>query len=346
MTVSPAVTTNVFDLRQLADIYESTVKVRIAAENRLRAISQGFDEGEKPQVLASNRLVEILVMAEEEAENNMKIAFREHPCFDFMMGVPGVNAITACRILGMIGDATMFARFSNLRTFAGMTPGKDRLVKGEKAVFCKRLKTNIHILFDTMLKSGSRVSEKNRPSEMYTAIYAKWRGTYAERYGFGDCKHKQNRTCKKPVLKDGKNLKKNGKVVYQTRTYSVVDKPEGFDEWIEVNPKIVTLVFDMQKNSPPEEVEEYVSTLPYDPRMVKKYPQDWSDLRQHLAAKRKMMDVFLYHLYEEWLTRLDKQVPGLYVHDVLGHHMKYDRDKFQSDSLRESKIKKFNNSIH
>ena len=39
---------NQFDLRQLADIYESIIRVRTAAENRLRAIDQEKDEGPKP----------------------------------------------------------------------------------------------------------------------------------------------------------------------------------------------------------------------------------------------------------------------------------------------------------
>ena len=45
------------------------------------------------------------------------------------------------------------------------------------------------------------------------------------------------------------------------------------------------------------------------------------------------------------LTKLKKEVPGLYVHDVLGHHMKYERIDFWSDALATDKKKKFERLI-
>lgn len=66
----------------------------------------------------------------------------------------------------------------------------------------------------------------------------------------------------------------------------------------------------------------------------------WPDQRQHLASKNKLLDVFLYHFYEEWLTNIGHSVPDLYVHAVLGHHMKFDRFEFSNSEFSQSKLKK------
>jgi hypothetical protein len=263
------------DLRQLADVYESMLRVRIAAENRLRAKGQGADETTPDQRIASDDLIQNIVAGCEIAQARMLASFTTHPVYAWMMGVPGINKTMACRILGMIDDVTLFPRFSNLRTFAGLTPGKNKLTKGEKAVYSTRFKTSIYIAFGSMLKAAAIVG-KNRPEQLYPDIYQRWRMIYTERYGTGN----QKQCAKK---KDGKD--------FQDITYSMPDE-------------------DAQK---------------------------WPDLRQHFAAKNKMMDVFLYHVYEEWLTQLGLPVPGLYVHDVLGHHMKYDRAKFSSPAMAKTK---------
>lgn len=259
-----------FDLRQLADMYESTIRVRTAAENRVRAMQQGADEG---PLIATTPLVELYSKAEDMLCGEMEEAFEHHPCYRHLMGLPGINKITSCRILGMIGDPTKFARFSNLRTFCGLTPGKNRPVKGEKLPYCRRLKVSLYIAYSSMLKTNATLAERNRPKMMYADIYYKWREIYAHRHGTG-----------------ANSKKKNG-----------VDSKGN-------------------KYTSPDEVAT-----------------EWSDLRQSYAAKNKLLDVFVYHLYEEWLERLDLPVPGLYVHDVLGHHMKYNREDFWSEPLFKSK---------
>ena len=142
------------DLRNLADIYEQTQKVRIAAENRVRAVSQGSD-AEKKKSIASDSIVASLATAEKHAEKSMSKVFMEHPCCEFMMGIPGIKNITACRVLGLIEDPTKFSNFSKLRVYAGLCPGRNRRKKGEKTCYSVRLKKNLFIVFESMLKAAA-----------------------------------------------------------------------------------------------------------------------------------------------------------------------------------------------
>ena len=68
--------------------------------------------------------------------------------------------------------------------------------------------------------------------------------------------------------------------------------------------------------------------------------QAWPDARQMHAAKNKMLDVFLFHVYERWLVALGEESPTLYVHEHLGHHMRYESDDFSSPQMAAKKIKK------
>ena len=267
------------ELRQLADMYDGILRVRIAAENRLRAQYQGCDETVHAEAVASNRVLQNLYEAEDIIYNDMMDAFEKNPCYEFIMGIPGISTSIATHVLGFIDDPRNFPRFSNLRTFAGLTPGKNKLVKGKKACYNKRLKSYGYVAMGCMLKAAKVAKEEDRPECFYADIYYNWRNIYAERYGKGN-----DAQCKK---------KKDG-VDYQGNKY----------------------------NRPDEEAK------------------NWSDLHQHLAAKNKLLDVFLYHIYEHWLTKLGFEVPGLYVHDVLGHHMKYDAADFTSKPVAERKMKR------
>ena len=265
------------DLRNLADIYEQTQKVRIAAENRVRAVAQGSDD-EKKEVIASDSIVASLTVAEKYAEKAMAKVFLEHPCCEFMMGIPGIKNITACRVLGLIEDPRKFASFSKLRVFAGLCPGRNKRIKGQKTCYSTRLKRNLFIVFESMVKAAA-TTKNDKPNRFYEGIYRSWRSTYKARYGEGD-----HTACKK---------KKNG-----------VDGQGG------------------KFTRPDEEA------------------QAWPDLRQHLASKNKMMDVFLFHVYEHWLTEIGEDVRPLYVHEVLGHHTKFERSDFTSLAKAKAKLPK------
>lgn len=314
------VTENVLTLRALADLYEMTVKVRIAAENRLRATEQGRDDSsELPAEIANYPLVDKLEAALDQARDDMERALPSHPVAAWLMGVPGINKTLGCRILGMIpmegpqclacGGALRrevgrfrlctrcrklfeteiekcptcdsvgwevqertwvrtclacgrlgsdFDRFSQLRVFAGICPGRNKLTKGEKAPYSTRLKTTLYVAFGSMLKVESLTKGKPwAPQRFYAEIYKKWRTIYLQRYG------------------DGKGAKEAG----------------------------------------------------------------WPKLRQHLGAKNKLLDVFLCHLWREWREAEGWSVDSLYVHEVLGHHMDYEAADFSSAAMATRKMK-------
>lgn len=250
----------VLGLRELADLYEQTLKVRNACANRLRAIERGADEPPVDAIVASNPLLDRLEEALEESRNQMEAALADHVCYEWLMGVPGVNRTLGCRIIGMIPmeRESDFATFSKLRVFAGLCPGRNRLVRGQKAPFSVRLKTTLYVAFGSMLKAEAVCrTSRHRPARFYAEIYHAWRDTYRERHG------------------EKAEAKANG----------------------------------------------------------------WPDLRQHFAAKNKLLDVFVCHLWRTWREAKGWDVRSLYVHERLGHHMDYDAADFSCPAMARKKIR-------
>lgn len=55
---------------------------------------------------------------------------------------------------------------------------------------------------------------------------------------------------------------------------------------------------------------------------------DWTKLHQHNAAMRKMIKLFLSHLWDQWRKAEGLPVTDPYVHDRLGHNHKYEPEQF------------------
>lgn len=66
----------------------------------------------------------------------------------------------------------------------------------------------------------------------------------------------------------------------------------------------------------------------HDARMHYEQRSDWSPLRRHYAAQRKMMKVFLQHFWERWRTLDGLPVREPYVLEKLGHTTKYRAEDF------------------
>lgn len=267
------------DLRSLADLYESALKVRNACENRLRAVAQGADDAPGSPPVANNPLLDRLNDALDQARLDMEGELGHHPIYEWLMGIPGINRTMGCRVLGLIpmDGSEDFPSFSKLRVFAGICPGRNRLVKGEKACFSRRLKTALFVAFSSMLKAAAVCEGKpNAPKELYPTIYRKWRATYLARYGAGAVKKK------------------------------TADQTDGDDNRF---------------------------THPFAEAI------EWPDLRQHYAAKNKLLDVFLCHVWRKWREAKGWDVRSLYVHEKLGHHMDYNADDFSSAAMAKKKMK-------
>lgn len=264
------------EMRIAVDNFFQVQDNRTRAENRVRSHLQGKDSN-VAKAVASDQLVQIMHLAEAVALRRMETVLESHPVMPWALGIPGINRATVGRLIGLIDDPLKFARFSNLRSFAGLCHLTNKRKKGEKNKYCHRMKTSLYIAFESMLKQHTLIDKgKTPPEQKYTDIYYNWRSIYKQRFGAGDVKKKEH----------GKD----------------------------------------------EAGESYTAD--------DETARAWPDQRQHFGAKNKLLDVFLFHLYEEWLLHLGAPVPDLYVHTVLGHHMKYDRYKFSNVAFSVKKAKK------
>jgi hypothetical protein len=80
-----------------------------------------------------------------------------------------------------------FPNFSQLKSYSGHCPGKNRREKGSDVAFNSNLRVNCFQAFDSMLKQSRFEAnpKEYHPSNAYGTIYNKWRVTYAGRYGVG-----------------------------------------------------------------------------------------------------------------------------------------------------------------
>jgi len=284
-------TTDFVGLRQLADQWEATQKVLFAAQNRDRSKEQGADETPSQPSPVSSAWVQHMESALESLMAEMEEHIPSHPAYDFMMGVPGINRVMCCRVLGLIPMDTPedFYSFSQLRKFAGYCPGHDKKVKGQKSPFCGRLRKALYVVSENLMRSRTLTEGKAwAPNNFYPEIYAHWREEYARRHGIGS---------------SGKGWLKSRGI---------------FDETIHPG---------------------YIEHAEKNGKNGKKMPI-WPDGRQHLASIRKMNDVYLSHVWQEWRTNLGWEYRDFYAHEKLGHHAHYDRTDFSSVDLAARKMKK------
>lgn len=196
-----------------------------------------------------------------------------------------------------------FPNFSQLRTFCGHTPGRNRLIAKQASPFSSRLRVYCYQAFDSMLKAYGTIKKQREkgkikaslPEQNYAEIYEKWRAKYAEREGCGSA---------------GVTWLKN-RGIYT---------PERF-------PKYKHRVEAKKRDDAADNAR---------PRLL----PEWPDARQHFASKNKMMDVFLYHLWYVWRTECGWPTRPPYPIEHLGHHMEYDLNAFSSRALAEEKHEK------
>ena len=291
-----------FNLRELADQYEDTLRRMIRASNQLRAHLQGHDlhSSVVDSALAGNRFYKQMARQKALLELEMADIIVDHPVYEWAMGVPGLNRVTICRIVGLIPmyEPEHFFEFTKLTSFAGYAPGKDRLVRGQKATFSQRLKTAIHVADDTVRKCSSLVAKKEyAPERLYGDIYKAARHTYAHRHGVGEAGRKW---CEKNGFGEGITEYKNFVEKIEKKT----DKETG------------------------KKTEKKVMA------------PEWSDGRQHLAARRKSISWLLSHLWMAWRINLGWTYRPMYFHEVLHHEFEPDLYlKFSSPELAARKKK-------
>jgi len=145
------------ELRWLTDTYTQSQKIRIASENRLRALIQQADQG--PESVFLNVLLNRFAEIEKDITKQMGKAVKQHPVWPWLSGVKGLGPKLSTKLLGLIPeDISSFTTVSKLWRYAGLAviDGKaERPKKGEKLHYNIRLKTTMYLIGMSMIKTKS-----------------------------------------------------------------------------------------------------------------------------------------------------------------------------------------------
>lgn len=146
------------DLRWQVDLYYQLQKIRIALGNRVDAIVRGADEGDAELL---RRWYNSFVQLEEQVEAEIRKTASTHPVYKWLTSIKGVGPTLAAKLIALVGpDEAMAKRDtpSKLWAFAGLAPGQ-RLVKGQKASYNRRLKSLLYVIGTSILKARGPVSQ-------------------------------------------------------------------------------------------------------------------------------------------------------------------------------------------
>ena len=177
---------NLFDgyLCLVADSLDDMERTRIAAANRLRALTRnvadsdgemrglGLDE-RSPEVAAASALVDGLVQLEAAQTKALEKAMKAHPLSGYVASVKGLGLKQTARLLAAIGDPywnDLHQRprtVSELWAYCGLavTDGRaQRRMKGVKSNWSDTAKMRAYVVAESLVKAGVRKAE-NAPVE-------------------------------------------------------------------------------------------------------------------------------------------------------------------------------------
>ena len=158
-------------LRALVDVRDRQVqKTRIGFNNRLAAIDGGADEtatsDQRPIV---ERWLSRFTELEKELDKDITKAVKGHVLFDASKGVKGLGPMLLAKLVAMI-DIERAATVSALWRYAGygvVNGEREKLVKGEKSHYNKRLKTTLYLVAGSFLRSNSPYRQVYDSSRAY-----------------------------------------------------------------------------------------------------------------------------------------------------------------------------------
>jgi hypothetical protein len=137
--------------------------MRIRMANRLKKKKDGTDQEHAEDVDLDTDAVPVLVEVWQDAQSaERKLAralgaeLKGIPVYDeFLSKVKGCGPLMSSVILSEY-DIEIATTVSKLWAFTGLAPGRDKLVKGQKATFNKWLRTKmVGVLASSFLRSGS-----------------------------------------------------------------------------------------------------------------------------------------------------------------------------------------------
>lgn len=180
--------TGLTGLRELVDFRQQLQKTRIQMSNRLSAVERGVDTSHDNDALLLWREAFDDLESGVEADIERRLKDVEWPIFDAVVGLKGIGTISAAKVLADI-DIARANTISALWRYAGygVREGqRERLVKGEKAHFNRRLKIACRLIGESFLKSRSPYAEIYYSAKQhYAATHPDWTPAHAHNAALG-----------------------------------------------------------------------------------------------------------------------------------------------------------------
>ena len=166
------------NLRVLVDLRDRVLqKNRIAFGLREGAIERGADQSGNGNSALFERWQERFYMLEKEADKDIKELAGDIPIIQEMVKVRGVGYLLAAKVAAMI-DIERATTVSALWRYAGyavVNGQREKLTKGEKAHYNRRLKIACRLIGESFLKSNSPYrSIYDSAKEYYAANRTDW----------------------------------------------------------------------------------------------------------------------------------------------------------------------------
>lgn len=169
-------------LRMLVDLRDRNFqKSRVALNNQIKAIESGRDTCDPMSLDILTRLHADVLRLEHDVTADILTIAEDYPIVSMMAEIKGVGFLTAAKAVSMI-DITLAPHVSSLWRYAGYgvreDGSADRLVKGEKSVMNRRLKSTCFTIGVSLIRKG-----EDYP---YRDIYDKAREYYSEKREWTD----------------------------------------------------------------------------------------------------------------------------------------------------------------
>lgn len=307
-------------LRALADMYEQTLKCKLACESRLRAVAQQRDMDPGCPAVANHPLLAHYVRSLADMEGYIEDAFYGHPARTWWLGLPGLKYVPACRVIGVIpmegpfcklcgGDLVKSRGAYRRCPYCYSWWRKDEAPA--KCPVCVAAKKKGELLDSNWVRTCSLCGNWGRDFS-----------TFSELRVFGGLCPGRNKHVKGQRSPFNSRLKTSlyvafGLLLKGATSVSAKNKP--------------SMLYPTIYNDWRKKYEERYGTG----NGAK--AAGWPNGRQHLSAKNKMMDVFLSHLWRVWREEMGWPVRSLYQHAHLGHVTTMDPWAFSSRALALTK---------
>lgn len=289
-------------LRTMVDQYDGLQRQRIAASNRADAIRSGKDKGDAAMY---ESLSERMKDLEGEIASGFKAEVKDHPMGGWLLAVRGIGPTMAAKVIGFIGDIERFSTASKLWRYAGLgvVPRCN-----ECNAWIDEIATDTGSYFPDVCQSCGSTDHR----------------MVAERMIRGRKAHFDPR--------------------FKTMLHNLA---EGLIRANSPYRQIYDDAYEYYMNNRPEWAVCQDCELPVpqckDPEKHGKPSyrsirgKGWSTGRVHLAARRKMVKIFLSHVFEAWRRIERLPLPELYVFAVLGHTDRLEPEQFVDYDLPPAK---------